>query len=65
MATLVGKCPNTGRTYPTGVGGDAKALEAARKSKNFRNNQTQCVHCGRMHRWDSDNTWVEERPLAN
>lgn len=56
MASVMVKCPITGKEVPTGVDMDKFSFQTARMSGNsFR-----CRACGQMHTWDKDQAWLEE-----
>jgi endogenous inhibitor of DNA gyrase (YacG/DUF329 family) len=47
MATLMIKCPVTGKPAPTGMSLDKKAFD----STTLKDNLINCPHCKKMHAW--------------
>lgn len=56
MATIMIKCPKTGRDIPTGFSMDAENFATAVMSGNA----IQCPVCHQMHTWDKKDAWLEE-----
>lgn len=56
MGRIVIKCPNTGKTVPTGMGADKKSFE----SSTYGSNTMHCSACGGFHTWSKEDAWVEE-----
>jgi len=48
-------CDQCGRPFPSGVAATMEALE----SGTFRNNKSQCSHCGNMVLWSKAEVWPE------
>lgn len=54
MATVMIRCPSTGKAVPTGL----SMGEAAFKTATLEGNSTQCAACGQMHVWSKAQAWV-------
>ena len=48
-------CDHCGKPCPSGMAADTATL--ADTSNRFRNNQTQCAHCGTMILWSKAELW--------
>jgi len=56
MASVVIKCPNTGKQVPTGFNMD----ESSFKSNDLSLNTFTCSECGNKHTWNKDQASLEK-----
>jgi endogenous inhibitor of DNA gyrase (YacG/DUF329 family) len=56
MSNVVIKCPQTGKTIPTGIAMDKVSFESATLTNNSFG---PCPACGRRHTWDKRDAWVQ------
>lgn len=57
MGRIVFDCPVTGETVDTGLVMGEEAWESATLTNNTYG---PCPHCQRVHRWSSENAYLEE-----
>lgn len=55
MSLLFIKCPNTGKSTPTGID-----VPEEMDLSGFSQNSTSCPHCPEMHTWDGKDAFFEE-----
>jgi transposase-like protein len=60
MATLLIKCPTSGKSVPTGFGMDPVSF--AEPTNQLFGNSFRCPACGKIHTWDKKDAFLEEEP---
>ncbi|MHC2390558.1 endogenous inhibitor of DNA gyrase (YacG/DUF329 family) [Bradyrhizobium liaoningense] len=62
MGMIMVKCPQTGRTIPTGIKSDRETFLRSIEffGNTFRQYSTLCPVCQANHNWFAREAWVEE-----
>ena len=55
MATVMIRCPETGKALPT----DLVMTKSQFETSTLENNTVNCPHCGQNHTWSKDDVWLE------
>ncbi len=56
MGAILIRCPITGQDVPTGIYMDEETFATLLPFTG----QLMCPHCGKMHEWSKNQSWIEE-----